>query len=165
MMRSLFILFTFLICLQLAAQTPGSPQGFNYSAVARDASGKVLANKNITLKLNILKDNPAGAVLYSEKHSLTTDGYGLFALIVGSGTVQNGNLNSINWGSDKHYLQMALDANGGTNFVTMGSTQLLSVPYALHANIAQNGIKSISNTGDTLYLNDGRLFGLSPEKV
>jgi hypothetical protein len=154
-MKKLIFLFTILYAIHLVAQTP---QGFNYSAVARDASGKPMANRNVRLQMSILKGSAGGAVQYSENHSLTTDAYGLFNLVVGNGAVQSGNLSSINWGTDNYFLKTALDANGGTNFLTMGTTQLLSVPYALHAKKSDNGIDRISADGDTLYLSSGQAY-------
>jgi uncharacterized protein (TIGR02145 family) len=147
----LFI-FCFLLINLLFAQTP---QGFNYSAVARDATGKPLANRSVSVQLSILKTSPTGALQYAENHAVNTDGYGLFNLVVGSGTVQSGSISNIQWGSANHYLKVDIDANGGSNYISMGTTQIMSVPYALHAKSSDNGIDRFSPIGDTLYLNNG----------
>jgi hypothetical protein len=155
-MKQLNFLITFLLLTTLVkAQTP---QGFNYSAVARDATGKPLANRNVSVQLSILKTSPTGALQYTENHLVNTDGYGLFNLVVGNGNVITGNLTTILWGSENHYLKVAIDANGGSNFITMGTTQIMSVPYALHAKKADNGIDRVSTNGDTLYLSNGQVF-------
>jgi hypothetical protein len=154
-MKNIFSILLIAFAIQLFSQTP---QGFNYSAVARDASGKALANRNIAVQMSILKGSVSGTVQYSENHSLTTDAYGLFNLVVGNGVAQSGNLATINWGADNYFLKTALDANGGTNFLTMGTTQLLSVPYALHAKKSDNGLERISTTGDTLFLTNGNFI-------
>jgi hypothetical protein len=152
-MKQLNILIAFLLLTTLVkAQTP---QGFNYSAVARDASGKPLANRNVGVQLSILKTSPTGALQYAENHLVNTDGYGLFNLVVGNGIVQSGSMSNIQWGNDNHYLKVAIDANGGSNYITMGTTQIMSVPYALHA---KNGIDRVSANGDSLYLSNGQVF-------
>jgi hypothetical protein len=137
-----------------------TPNAFNYSAVARNNSGQAMANKTIALQISILKNSSTGEVVYTETHNVSTDAFGLFNLSIGTGTVQSGNLN-INWGANTYYLKVSMDANGGTNYLTMGTTQLLSVPYALHAKTAEsakNGIDKISGNGDTLYLSNGQKF-------
>jgi hypothetical protein len=155
-MKQINILIAFLLLITLVkAQTP---QGFNYSAVARDASGKPLANRNVSVQLSILKTSPTGALQYAENHLVNTDGYGLFNLVVGNGTAQSGSISNIQWGSDNHYLKVAIDANGGSNYITMGTTQIMSVPYALNAKKADNGIDRVSSNGDTLYLSNGQTF-------
>jgi hypothetical protein len=154
-MKNIFSILLIAFAMQLFSQTP---QGFNYSAVARDAAGKPLANRNISVQLNILKTSATGALQYAENHSVNTDGYGLFNLVVGSGAVQSGNISNIQWGNDNHYLKVAIDANGGSNFITMGTTQIMSVPYALNAKKADNGIDRVSANGDTLYLSNGQVF-------
>jgi hypothetical protein len=77
-------------------------------------------------------------VQYSETHSVLTDAYGLFNLIVGGGAVQSGTMAAINWSNDNYFLKVDMDATGGTNYQNMGTTQLLSVPYALHAKTAES---------------------------
>ena len=154
-MKNIFSILLIAFAMQLFSQTP---QGFNYSAVARDATGKPLANRNVSVELSILKTSPTGALQYAENHSVNTDGYGLFNLVVGNGAVQSGNIINIQWGSDSHYLKVAIDANGGSNYITMGTTQIMSVPYALHAKKSDNGVDRISATGDTLYLSNGQVF-------
>jgi uncharacterized protein (TIGR02145 family) len=155
-MKKLLLFFIILNSITLFAQTP---QGFNYSAVARDATGKPLANRNVSVQLSILKTSPTGALQYAENHLVNTDGYGLFNLVVGNGNVITGNLTTILWGSANHYLKVAIDANGGNNFVTMGTTQLMSVPYAMYS---QNGLQSGTTTGEMLYWNGTNWLPITP---
>ncbi len=147
----------------LKAQIP--PNAFNYSAVARNAAGQPIANSTIGIQITILKTSTTGASQYSENHFVNTDAFGLFNLIIGAGAVQGGSMANIDWSIDNYYLKVGMDANGGTNFLTMGTTQLLSVPYALYAKSAGsvgNGnsisITSVSSNGDTLYLSNGQFF-------
>jgi hypothetical protein len=156
-MKKTILLSTFcflLVTLVAKAQIP--PNAFNYSAVARNASGQPIAIKTIGIQISILKTSSTGAVQYSENHFVNTDAYGLFNLVIGAGAVQSGTMAAIDWGNDNYYLKVGMDANGGTNFLTMGTTQLLSVPYALYAKSAGNTInQTISRSNDTIFLSGG----------
>jgi hypothetical protein len=152
-----------LLTLVVNAQTP--PNAFNYSAVARNAAGQPIATTTIGIQVNILKTSPTGASQYSENHFVNTDAYGLFNLVIGAGAVQSGSMATIDWSNDNYYLKVGMDAAGGTNFLTMGTTQLLSVPYAMYAKSAGSvsggsgiTITSVSTAGDTLYLSNGQTF-------
>ena len=125
-----FLLFT----LFVNAQIP--PNAFNYSAVARNAAGQPIATTTIGIQITILKTSPTGASQYSENHFVNTDAFGLFNLVIGAGAVQSGSMATIDWSNDNYYLKVGMDASGGINFLTMGTTQLLSVPYALYAKSA-----------------------------
>ena len=145
------------------AQIP--PNAFNYSAVARDAQNNPIANQTIGIQITILKTSPLGVSQVSENHFVNTDAFGLYNLVIGAGAVQNGSMATIDWSNDNYFLNVGMDNVGGTNFLTMGTTQLLSVPYALYAKSAGsvgNGsgitISSVSPAGDTLYLSNGQTF-------
>lgn len=129
------------------AQT-APPNAFNYSGVARNANNTPIATQNIGVQFSVLKSNPTtGAVVYSENHFTTTDAFGLFNLSIGTGAVQSGNIANIDWSNDNYFLRVGIDPAGGTNFVTIGATQFLSVPYALYAKSAGTVIGgSSSNT-------------------
>lgn len=127
----LLIILGLFLLIDAQAQIP--PQAFNYSAVARDAQQNPIVNQTIGIQFTIRQTSTIGPVVYSENHFVNTDQYGLFNLIIGAGAIQSGSMSSINWSIDNYYLQIGMDANGGTNFLTMGTTQLISVPYAMHA--------------------------------
>jgi len=128
--NTLLIIALIAISLSLRAQVP---QGFNYQAVARNASGALLANHNSSIRISILSGSGTGAVLYSESHAVTTNQFGLFSLTVGQGTVITGTFSTIAWGTGTKWMKVELDANNTGTYVLMGSTQLMSVPYALYA--------------------------------
>jgi hypothetical protein len=123
-----------LLTLVVNAQTP--PNAFNYSAVARNAAGQPIATTTIGIQITVLKTSPTGASQYSENHFVNTDAFGLFNIVIGAGAVQSGSMATIDWSNDNYYLKVGMDATGGTNFLTMGTTQLLSVPYAMYAKSA-----------------------------
>ena len=109
------------------------PQKINYQAVARDASGNVIASKNISVKFTVRDGSATGAVVYSESQQLATNAFGVFSTAIGGGTVITGTMGTINWGSGDKYLQVEFDPNGGNSYTDMGATQLLSVPFALYS--------------------------------
>ena len=115
------------------------PHKFNYQAVARDGSGAINVNQNISVRFSIRDIAVTGPIIYQETQYLQTNQFGLFTAMVGEGPAGIGNFSSINWGSGLKYLQVEFDAQGGNNYLIVGSSQLLSVPYALYAETAGNG--------------------------
>jgi hypothetical protein len=115
-----------------------APPAINYQAVARNASGAELANQTISLRFTFKNNSANGATVYQETHSgVSTNQFGLFTVEVGNGTPVSGTFGSINWATGAKFLKVEMDPNNGTSFLDMGTTQLLSVPYALYA--AQSG--------------------------
>lgn len=112
------------------ATAQNAPQKMNYQAVARDADGHELVGKTITLRIGITNGD---RVVYSEEQTVTTSKLGLFNISVGDGEVLEGEFKSIDWGSASHFISIELDADGSGHFASMGTSQLLSVPYALYA--------------------------------
>jgi hypothetical protein len=136
-MKKLTLLSTLcFLFLTVAVNAQIPPAAFSYSAVARNSQNNPIANTTIGIQITILKTSPTGASQYSENHFVNTDQFGLFNLTVGGGAVQSGSMSTIDWSNDNYYLKVGMDANGGTNFLVMGTTQLLSVPYALYAKSA-----------------------------
>lgn len=135
-MKNLFS--TIALSLLTTAVLAQAPQKLNYQGVARNASGQPLASQNMKLRLTVHDLTTTGATLYQETHSVTTNGYGLYNVAVGNGTVVSGTFNTIDWATGDKYLQVEIDPNGGTTFTDAGATQLLSVPYALYTKMADS---------------------------
>ncbi|HPT32974.1 MAG TPA: hypothetical protein PLW67_14085, partial [Prolixibacteraceae bacterium] len=132
---------TLIICLLtffLFTVTAQTPLLFKYQAVARDAAGTILSGKAVKFQISVVKNNAAGQVVYSETHSKTTNAFGLVDLEIGNGAQPLGDFGKIDWGVDKYFLKVEIDPSGGSSFQTVGTTQLLSVPYALYARNVQN---------------------------
>lgn len=110
-----------------------TPQGFNYQAVARSSSGNALINQNLGLQLSLRQGSASGTVVYTETHTTTSNNLGLLNLVVGNGIAGNGAFNTINWANGPYFIEISLDATGGTTYQLMGTQQLMSVPYALYA--------------------------------
>jgi len=126
------IFYTFLLGFIALLANAQAPQGFNYQATVRNNAGALMTNASVQLKFSILQDTATGTVVYSESQTKTTDGLGQVSTVVGQGTALTGTFAAINWGTGTHFL--AIELNTGNGFVAMGTTQLLSVPYALYAN-------------------------------
>ncbi|MES2140659.1 MAG: collagen-like protein [Bacteroidota bacterium] len=122
------------ICLTIGFTLKAqAPQGFNYQAVARNNSGVAVINQSIGLKINLRQGTATGTITYSETHTVTSSNIGLLNLVVGEGTVLSGTFNTIDWSAGPYFIEISMDIAGGTNYVLMGTQQLMSVPYALYA--------------------------------
>jgi len=130
------------------------PQAFDFQGVARDASGDPLVAQNIALRLSIIVGSPAGSAVYVESQNATTTAFGLFNVQIGAGTPIMGSFPAIDWASDAHFLKVEYDPAGGNSYLDMGTTQLLSVPYALVSGSSVNCF-SVSFAGDTLHQGNG----------
>ncbi|MDO9185141.1 MAG: hypothetical protein Q7W13_03945 [Bacteroidia bacterium] len=148
-MRKLFLListFTLLLISAFSfAQAP--PEGINYQAVARDTSGKPISNSvNLSVRFTIWDSITGGATLFTEIHNfVNTNRYGLFTLVIGS--VSTASFTSIPWATGNKYLEIEIDTVGGSNYLSMGRIQMMSVPYALYAKTAGGGL--VGTTGVT----------------
>lgn len=136
-MKKFIVAYLFLItwASMAQAQQTTTPPGMNYQAVARDAKGRLLSNKAIQLRVNLLADGPAGKVVYSEIHRVTTGENGLFTLVVGQGV--GGAFNEVPWAEKNIWLELALSEGKKEGFTVLGASQLLAVPYAYHAGSAE----------------------------
>jgi hypothetical protein len=110
------------------------PQGIPYQAAARDAQGQSLVNAAVNVRFTLREVAADGAASYAETHALTTNSVGLFNTVFGSGTPEQSAFDSINWAATTKFLQVEIDL--GEGYVDMGTTQLLSVPYALRSDEA-----------------------------
>lgn len=129
-MRKIYLFAALLFSLISVAQVP---QGISYQAIALNGSGNPVVNSNVGLRLSVLDNSASGTVLYTETHVKTTNAQGLFNTVIGQGTPTSGTFASINWGMNSKFLKVEMDAAGGTNYLLIGNTQLLSVPYAMYA--------------------------------
>ena len=148
------ILVTILSSFQLDAQ---SPQGFNYQATVRNSAGELLVNQNANFQFTIVQGSPSGTSMYVETHTTQSDDLAQVALVIGQGSTVSGDFSQIDWSLGSYYLAIELDT--GSGYVSMGTTQLLSVPYALYADTAGN-VEALQTQIDELVLltdadNDG----------
>ncbi|MBF9141302.1 autotransporter outer membrane beta-barrel domain-containing protein [Hymenobacter properus] len=112
------------------------PYGMRYQAVARDAAGQVLSNKEITLRISLVSNYTDQVAHYTETHKVTTSQLGLFTLVVGEGKVEKGKFKDIPWSTEDIWMQVEIKTGASANFITISSSKLLAVPYAFHAGTA-----------------------------
>lgn len=133
-----FLIVAMLLIAILSQGFTQVPGAFNYQAVVRNISGEVISNQNVSFRISILENSTSGNVVYSETHKAQTNNFGLVNLKVGKGTRVSGNFNPAGWGSASHFIKVEFDATGGSNYTLLGTSELLSVPYAFHAQTVEN---------------------------
>ena len=130
-------LLLILLCLPFIGFGQSVPQGINYQAVARDSTGSVLAAENLTIQFSIISDT---TISWQETHQETTNEYGLFTVIIGQGASTSiggsSSFGVVDWGASTHSLKVEIDYGNG--FIDMGTTDFMSVPYALTAGNSQS---------------------------
>lgn len=122
----LFILFSAGVFAQI-------PQKMTYQAVIRDASNVLVSNALVGMQVSILQGSASGTAVYVETHQPTSNINGLVTIEIGAGTPLTGTFGTIDWSTGIFFVKTETDPAGGTNYTITGTSQLLSVPYALYA--------------------------------
>jgi len=140
-----------------------APEKMSYQAIIRNAGGQVLANQNIGVRVSVLQGSPSGTVVYSERLTGSTNANGLLTMELGTGTVLSGTFSTISWPSGSYYLKTETDPAGGTAYTITGTSQLLSVPYAMFAKSAGgvSGGTAFAIPYVNTFTNAGNLFSLT----
>lgn len=144
-MKKLIVLFCLLAVSAIKAQ---APQYLNYQGIARDAGGTIITTA-IGVKFEILQGSASGTVVYDETNTITPSSAGIFTTAIGSGAPGVGTFSLITWANGPYYIRVNIDPAGGTSYSTVGTSQLLSVPYALYAEKAGN-TQTVSITGSNV---------------
>jgi hypothetical protein len=126
-------LFTLLILLLSASFWAQSPEMMSYQAVIRDANNSLVTNSSIGMKISILQGSISGNSVYTETQNPTTNSNGLIAIEIGNGTTVFGDFSTIDWSNNSYFIKTETDPTGSINYSIEGTTQLLSVPYALYS--------------------------------
>ena len=157
-------LYTLLAAILLTTSVfAQAPEGFNYQALARDSAGDIIVNTTIAVQFDLRETTLAGTIIYTETHNPTTNGNGVFNLVMGQGTSIFGVFNTIDWASDSHFLEVSIDPANGTAFTSLGTTQLLSVPYALHAKTSEDTPISTSDlVNNSGFVSSGNSSNMQP---
>ena len=125
---------SFLFSLGLVfTQVLQAPEKFSYQSVIRRTNNDLVVNQSVRVKISILQGTIAGTAVYVEDHTTSTNSNGLVSLSIGGGNVISGTFSAINWENGPYFVKMEADPTGGTNYTVSGTSQLLSVPYALYA--------------------------------
>ena len=138
--------FYAILCLVIASLTQlqaQTPQGFNYQATVRNSVGDLIVNTNVYFKFNVIQGSDTSVPIFTETHYVSTDDLGQVNLVIGQGTANSGSFSALDWSLGSYYLGIELDTGNG--YLAMGTTQLLSVPYALYAENSGNSTPTIPN--------------------
>lgn len=133
MKRIITICAALLMSASVFAQAPNK---MSYQAVIRNSSNALVTNQSVGMRISILQGSSSGSSVYVETQAPTTNNNGLASIEIGGGTFISGNFTSIDWANGPYFIQTETDPSGGNNYTISGTSQLLSVPYALHANTA-----------------------------
>src|SRR6056297_2208817 len=143
-MKKLFtILATVLLTASVFAQ---SPNGMSYQAVIRDVSDNLITDTEVGMQISILQDSESGTEVYVETQTPTTNANGLVSIEIGSGTPVTGTFAGIDWTDGPYFIKTETDPAGATSYSITGTSQLLSVPYAMHAKTADSVTGTITET-------------------
>ena len=168
------------VCLLAAcftqAQESQMPKAFSYQAVVRDNAGKVVADKEVGVKIEILKGSAeSGTVVYEETLRPKSTMTGTVNMMIGNGNTEQ--FAAIDWGGNAHFLRISLSLDGSDNYKVVSTTQMLPVPYALYAekagSVVDNGSGGSTepDTPSDGTLKYGRDFiiapvdGMNPDKL
>ena len=146
-----------ILCIAIASVTQlqaQAPQGFNYQATVRNSSGDLIVNTNVYFKFNVIQGSQTAVPIFTETHYVPTDDLGQVNLVIGQGTATTGVFSELDWSLGSYYLGIELSINGANNYVAMGTTQLLSVPYALYAENSGNSTPTTPNLETVLAENN-----------
>ena len=145
MKRIFIILVAVLLTASVFAQ---APQKISYQAVIRNSSDALVTNTQIGMKISILQGSISGTLVYEEIYNPnpSTNANGLVNIEIGGGVPLFGTFATIDWSAESYYIKTETDLTGGTNYSITGTSQLLSVPYALHAKTAETVIGEITIT-------------------
>ncbi len=119
--------------LMTASVFAQAPNKMSYQAVVRNTSNALVTSSAVGMRISILQTTPSGTAVYVETQIPTTNANGLASIEIGGGTAVSGNFSTIDWANGPYFVKTETDPAGGTNYTISGTSQLLSVPYALHA--------------------------------
>jgi len=140
-------IFTILVAVLLTASVfAQSPEKMSYQAVIRNSSDAIVTNTQIGMQISILQGSASGTAVYVETQTPTTNANGLVSIEIGAGTMLSGDFTTIDWANGTYFIKTETDPAGGNSYSITGTSQLLSVPYAMHAKSAETVSGGITET-------------------
>tara|TARA_B110000046_G_scaffold180871_1_gene212158 strand:+ start:2190 stop:3023 length:834 start_codon:yes stop_codon:yes gene_type:complete len=138
-----------------------SQEKMSYQAVIRDVTNTLLTNQSVGMQISIIQTSITGDVLYTETHTVATNINGLVSLEIGSG-ISSDTFSNIDWSSGPYFIKTETDPTGGSNYTIIGTSQLMSVPFALHAKVAESVSSPVYSIGHSPELG-GYVFMVSAD--
>jgi uncharacterized protein (TIGR02145 family) len=145
MRKIYFILLALTISTSAIAQLP---QKMSYQSVIRNSSNQLVTSHAVGMRVSILLGSATGTAVYVETQTPTTNINGLVTIEIGGGTPVSGIFANIDWSTGTYYIKTETDPMGGTNYTITGTSQLLSVPYALYSKTSLSSADGVKLTGD-----------------
>ena len=147
------IIIVLLLCCQIGLSQ--SQKGIAFQAAARTSNGVIMPNKQIQIRISILKDTLAEEILYQELKSVTTSPLGLFTILIGATEpakiITIGAFENINWTAATYFMRVEIDPENHLQFIRIGQQQIQYAAYAFSADhvLAENveGVLSIPQGG------------------
>jgi hypothetical protein len=136
-----------------------APEKMSYQAVIRNTNGDLVTNHGVGIRISILQSTFDGTPVYVEIYNPNpaTNVNGLVTIEIGDGIPVTGNFSDIDWAEGPYFIKTETDPSGGTNYTITGTSQLLSVPYALHAKTVENDKVLTELEVDAYVANNGYL--------
>jgi len=153
-----FLIFFMLLGLFSFSQAPAY---MSYQSVIRNSSNMLIINTAVTVRVSILQGSSSGTAVYVETHTPTTNPNGMASLSIGAGNLVSGSFAGINWGNGPYFIKTETDPTGGTTYTISGTTQLMSVPYALYAENVR-AIPPGSAAGEMMYWDGTAWVNITP---
>ncbi|MBP9792606.1 MAG: hypothetical protein KBC56_01245 [Flavobacterium sp.] len=157
MKRIITIITMSLFATSMLAQ---APQKMSYQAIVRNGSDVLVANASVGMRISVLQGTANGTAVYVETQNASTNANGLVTLEIGAGTVVSGTFASISWGTNAYFIKTETDPTGGTNYTIVGTSQFLSVPYALFAANSGSSTNNWTTTGVNIANNNTGNVGI-----
>lgn len=158
MKKIYLILAGFLLCTNGFAQ---APEKMSYQAVVRNAAGELVSEQAVGMRISILKNSATGTAVYEETHSSISNVNGLVSIEIGTGS-STADFSTIDWSEGPYFVKTETDITGGSNYTISGTSQLLSVPFALHAKVAESVASPVYSIGHSPELG-GYVFMISAD--
>jgi hypothetical protein len=130
-----------------------APQKMSYQAVIRNAANALVTNQSIGMRISVLQGTSTGTPVYVETQTATTNANGLVSLQIGAGTVVTGTFAGIDWSTGSYFIKTETDPTGGTSYTINGTSELLSVPYALFSGSSSGSLANGVTAGNSPYWN------------
>jgi hypothetical protein len=155
-------LYTIIVAVLLSATSFAQvPEKMSYQAVVRDAAGELVSDQSVGMRISILQTTTTGTAVYVETHSPSSNTNGLVSIEIGMGTT-SGDFSTIDWSNGPYFIKTETDPTGGSNYTISGTSQLMSVPFALHAKVAESVSSPVYSIGHSPELG-GYVFMISAD--
>jgi trimeric autotransporter adhesin len=141
----------FTLVLSIAFTVAGlsqAPEKMSYQAVVRNANGELIKSSTVGMKISILQGSISGTAVYVETQNVSANANGLVTIEIGGGTLVTGTFSGIDWSAGSYFIKTETDPTGGTNYNITGTSQLLSVPYAMYSKTAGTIGDAVTISGD-----------------